>query len=430
MKKIVTYMSVAVMMLVSAACQKTIVDKKPVQYGYLSFAEFTLGLDEEVVTKATEANGAYFVRILKDGDEVLRKTYSEVKNNGNLISLEAGDYTLVASSYEGDVPLAEFEQPIYGVSKDFTIVAGETLPVGQLTCTLLQCKVTVAYSDEFLANVTGAGSTKVSLTSGSGLEYVLNADKTYEQSAGYFAVSGNTMEVVFSGNIEGKSQKMTKTFTGVAPRQWRQIKFVVKKNEQGNATFDIEIQDLISDVTLNNDVQASETIIGTDPEAPKGDGGMKLVLDEGCDETITWSETDLVYDPDGNQINSTGLIYIPIEPCVDNVITMSIKLKALIPDGLAEFNVDIETSSADFAGAVEAANATHIDLIHPTCSDAIFALVPFPHGEEILGETEIYLDLSNAQGAISSFPGTHLFTMTTVDQNGMTKINKVTMYVE
>ena len=336
-----------------------------------------------------------------------------MKNNGNKISLPAGNYTLVARSIDGDVPVAEFEQPVYGVSKDFSITAGETTPLGELTCTLVQCKVTVAYSDEFLATVTGAGSTKVSLTSGYPLEYALNADKTYEKSAGYFAVNGNTMEVVFSGNIDGKSQKMTKTFTGISARQWRQIKFVVKKNEQGQATFDILIQDLISDVTLNNDLKADENIIGEDPEAPKGDGGITLVpdYDAGCDEEITDLENMLI---------------VPVE-----TRDMAIMLKATVPNGVKKFSVDIASDNDGFVAAVAAADATHLDLVNPSAQNAIiFDVVPFPHGQELLGQTDIAFDLSAAQDAIINYKGSHTFNMIIVDNQGCRKEIPVTMVVE
>ena len=110
----------------------------------------------------------------------------------------------------------------------------------------MQCKVTVSYSDDFLASVTGEGKTSVEVTAGYPLDYQLSANGTYDQSAGFFAVNGNTMKVEFKGIINGKAAKMTKTFTGIAPKQWRQVRFVQKTNEQGQATFDIEIVDLIS----------------------------------------------------------------------------------------------------------------------------------------------------------------------------------------
>ena len=412
MKKSILFI-LAAAAFVFAACQESIIGNGKGE-GYISFSDFSLGLDETVVTKASAAPGNYLIMVLDaEGNEVFKSDYSSAINSGNKISVPAGNYTFVARSRDGEVPYAEFETPVYGATKEFSIAAGQTVNIGAVVCTLLQCKVTVAYSDEFLATVTGAGSTKVTLTAGYPLEFALNADRTYNQEAGYFAVNGNTMEVVFSGSIEGKTQKMTKTFSNVAAKQWRQIKFVQKKNEQGQATFDIEINDLISDATLNNNVDASESLIGDDPDAPKGDGGITLVLDyaAGCDKELT----DL-----------NNLLIVPMEERV-----MNIRLRATVPGGVKKFTVDIASDSEAFLGAVDLAQARHLDLINPKPENAaIFQVVPFPHGDELLGLTDIEFNLSSAQEAILLFPGKHVFTMTIIDQEGCKNQIPVTMVVE
>lgn len=399
-------------MVLCVSCQKSVVETQ--KNGSLSFGEFSLEVDETVVTKADEASDNYSISIL-DADEkvILTKTYAEVKGDKSGISLPAGTYTLVARSLAGDIPVASWENPVYGTSKQFSIKAGEVTEVGSLTCTLLQCKVTVSYSDEFLAAVTGEGKTTVEIVAGHPLDYVLNANGTYDQSAGYFAVGGTTMTVVFSGNIDGKTAKMTKTFTGIAPKQWRQVKFVQKKNEQGEATFDISIQDLISDSTLNNAIDAKEDVIGEDPDAPKGDGGISLDFDyeAGCDSELT----DL-----------TNMLIVPVSER-----QMNIKLKATVPGGILKFTVDIESDSDAFNLALAAASAFNIDLINPIPEqDVIFQVVPFPHGAELSGMTEVAFDLSAAQAAITAYPGTHTFMMTIVDKAYCTKKVPVAMIVE
>ncbi len=432
MKKNIILTALSVVLMLAASCQKTAVNNVKGN-GFLSFSEFSLGLDEEVITKASAAGNNYTILINDlDGNEIIKKSYGEVKNNGNMISIPAGDYVLVARSVEEEMEIAAFEQPVYGVSKEFSIQAGMITSIGELTCTLLQCKVTVDYSDEFLATVTGDCITTVEVTAGYPLQYALGADKKYDQSAGYFAVNGNTMTVNFKGHIDGfEGVTMSKTFSGIAPRQWRQIKFIPFVNEEGTATFDIVINNLISDEILNNELTAEEDVIGTDPNAPEDDGGIRLLLAEGCDNTITATEEDIVYDGDGNQINSTGIINIPIAPlAADGSTTMSILFDAVIPEGLAELTVDISTNSPEFEGAVGVANAAHIDLVNPTCDPLIFDVVPFPHGEEILGDKEIKFDLTNAQKAIVAFKGIHVFEMTIVDVNGKTKKNVITMVVE
>ena len=211
MKKTFIPAIASALLMLFASCQKTAVNKEKGD-GFLTFEDFSLDLDETVITKAAvAADGTYRISIIDaDGVEIINKPYSEVKNNDNKISLPAGAYTLVAAS-QVEVPESAFERPVYGTSKAFTIAAGEVTNIGQLVCQLLQCKVTVDYNDEFLATVTGPGTTTVTLKAGYPLEYALNADKTYNKNAGYFEVEGNTMEVVFSGSINGKLQKMRKT---------------------------------------------------------------------------------------------------------------------------------------------------------------------------------------------------------------------------
>lgn len=413
MKKniILTVMSTALVLF--ASCQKTpsAVEKG---VGYLSFSEFSLGLDETVETKAVAASGNYTITILDaDGNEVIKKTYDEVKNNDNKLSIAAGSYTLVASSSADKVPVAAFEQPVYGVSKDFTIEAGMTTPIGELVCTLQQCKVTVSYSDDFLKMVTGPCATKVTVNPEMPLEYVLNADKTFDQNAGYFAVTGSTMTVVFKGEIDGGSKSMTRVFSNIAPKQWRQIKFIPKVDEEGNATFDIVIQDLISDATLNNSVDAKEDVIGEDPDAPKGDGGITLTPDyeNGCDPEIS----DL-----------QNILIVPVQ-----TRDMAIRFRATVPNGVKKFTVMIDSDSEAFLNAVDAAEARELDLISPSAANGIiFDVVPFPHGQELLGQTDIAFNLDTAQDAITIYSGRHTFKMVIVDQTGCKNEIPVVMVVE
>lgn len=411
MKKIFILLTAAAALFSAASCQKSPVEAK--DYGYLSFGEFSLGLDEAVETRAA-ANGNYVVIVTdSEGKEVVNTTYGALETAGDYqITLPAGDYILEARSTK-DIPVAEFEQPVYGTSKEFSITAGETTYVGDLVCTLLQCKVTVSYSEEFLASVTGAGKTTVNVKAGYPLEYVLNANGSYDQSAGYFAVEGNTMTVVFSGNIEGKSQKMTKSFTNIAPKQWRQIKFIKKVNEQGNAVFDIVINDLVDDETLNNSLVIEEETIGEDPEAPKGDGGIKLELDyeAGCDPEITDLE---------------NIVIVPVA-----TRDMAMRFRATVPNGVKKFNVQIDSDNDSFLSAVDAAKARELDLINPLPdNDIIFQVVPFPHGQELLGQTDISFNLDAAQDAITIYPGRHTFKMVIVDQTGCKKEIPVVMVVE
>ena len=110
---------------------------------------------------------------------------------------------------------------------------------------------------------------------------------------------------------------------------------------------------------------------------------------------------------------------------------MSIKLKAIVPSGIKKFTVDISTDSQEFTAAVNAASAKHLDLINPLAENMIiFDVVPFPYGQELIGQTEVAFDLSAAQAAIVVYKGYHRFDMTIVDMEGCKNQIPVVMIVE
>ena len=236
----------------------------------------------------------------------------------------------------------------------------------------------------------------------------------FERNAGYFAVNGNTMTVTFKGSIEGKTQKMTKTFDNIAPKQWRIIKFIPKINEEGTATFDIVIESLIDDKELNEDLTVKEEILGEDPEAPKGDGGITMTFDYegGCDTQLTDLE---------------NLLIVP-----SSSRPMNIKFNLSVPNGLRSLYVDIESDSDSFSNALTVVDAQDgIDLLYPTIREmGIFEIVPFPYGETLRDDMLIPIDISDAQSAIEGFKGRHTFHMNVLDNSGCRKVIKLVMVVE
>ena len=383
--------------------------------GTLSFSGLAIEVSDETLPVAaapTRASADMYAVYIDDAEGVrhLSTTYGELQEN---IELPAGSYTLTVQSSK-EIPTAEFESPVYGTTKEFTIEAGKTTELGTLTCSLLQCKVSVSYNDDFLAMVTGEGATTVELTAGSPLEYKMtytpDEGPKYEKRNGYFAVSGTTLTVTFRGQIAGKTQRMTKTFTGVAPKQWRQITFVQKIDEEGDATFDITISDYVEDETLDNDVAGDEEIIGSDPNAPAGDGGIKLV--STCDIDITQP--------------------IVVPPGENDPFTLT--MDAIVPNGVRKFTVEVSSTEPLFISALSDINggSTTLDLVNPSdgAIDVFTTLIPFPYGDKVKNQTQIPFDLSAAKGPISAFKGTHTFTMVVIDNTGCRNEIPVVLVVE
>ena len=66
MRKNIILAAFSVVLMLAASCQKTVVNKVKGN-GYLSFSEFSLGLDEELITKASAAGNNYTI-IVRDAD--------------------------------------------------------------------------------------------------------------------------------------------------------------------------------------------------------------------------------------------------------------------------------------------------------------------------------------------------------------------------
>lgn len=388
------------------------------EMGYLSLTEMDLLMDTAVtVTRAAvSASGNYSIMVFDAEDNcVVNTTYVAVCQNDKKISLPEGSYTLVARSASDDVPAAAFENPVYGASKEFTIVPSKVTQLGTLVCRLLQTKVTVSYSDDFLKMVTGDGAATVSVSPESPLQYDLSyksgGKASYNQSAGYFAVNNGdntTMEVTFKGSVENKIQKMTKVFSNVKACTWHQIKFIKKVNEDGNADFDIVIDGFVDDKDLNNDVPGNETVIGDDPRAPQGDGGIELV-------------STCAYD-----------INRPIEvPSLDESFVLT--MQARIPGKVKKFTVEIKSSNSTFVEAVGDINlgSNVLDLVNPSdnTKEVFTTILPFPYGDAVYNKDVIDFNLSDAQKPLLGFEGEHEFIMHVVDQSGCKKDISIVMVV-
>lgn len=398
--------------------------EEQVKFGTLSFAgELTIDENVEVVTRAGEVDN-YSILVYNSEDVLcLDTTYGAILNNSQgEVLLPEGTYTVVAQSAK-NVPAAAFETPIYGVTKEnIEIKAGEITPIGELVCKLVQCKVSVAYNDDFIDMIAGNCTTIVTI--GGELEFPVTFDNltgkvSYKKENGFFEVNNGentTMEVKFSGimDVDGekKTQRMTKAFENIQPATWRQITFVKKVDEEGNATFDIEISNYVEDSTLGEDIEGSEESIGSDPNAPQGDGGIELI-------------STCAFD-----ISQPIVIPAMSDPTDASTMNMVLTMQANVPNGVRKFIVTISSDNSAFVGALDLVGGPVVDLVNPSeAAMGIFDIVPFPHGSELIGMTQVDFDLSKAQQPILGFPGNHTFVMSVVDQKGCSKDVTIVMNV-
>ena len=408
----------AAALVCAVSCNEDFRRHEEITTGILSFANFTIhsGLDVEVVSKSTtEASGDYIINVYDADAELVRSvTYAEVKQSGYGIELPAGNYSLEVLS--GSLQICAFDAPVYGATTDFSIVAGEKTELGDITCKILQCAATVDYDDALKEIMTGDGKASVEVTSGYPLAYNLlynGGNIIREERIGYFSLESGatTMVVTFSGKVNGSTQKMTKVISGIKAGELRQIRFIKKVNAEGDATIDITVNGYVEDADLLAYIAAPQLdIIGEDPEAPKGDGDIRLL-----------------FEPDCTMFDDLSNIVVPtLEQGA-----MDLRLIIMAPGGIKKLGVVIESTNSAFLGAVQAAGGPELDLVNPSAeSEVIFQVVPFPHGSDLLGATEVHLDLSAAQAPILGFAGSHTFTMKVTDNNNCRNEVAVTMIVQ
>lgn len=372
--------------------------------GTLSFMKFDVktSTDIEIISRAaTSATYNYVIRIFDaNGDQVgADYIYGQMPES---IVLNTGTYSMKIQS-QSQIPSAEFESPVYGATvENIVIEEDKTTDVGVITCKLINIKVSVGYNEAMWAVLGDDANVLVEIGDGA-----LNFAKGESQN-GYFAAPevSNAMTVKFAGTVDGNYATMTRAFTDVKAGQWRKINFIMTVNEEGDATFDVIVEDWCDEKELANNIDVSEEVIGPDPEAGEGEEE----------------------NPDAPKVIYKGGS-VPTSPIV---ITDGMELGFTIsaPKGIAGLSVDIASDNADFNNDVLSMGISPIDLVNPSEAQiSICDMFGLPYGSNLVGQTETAFDLSGAVTPLLGFPGTHSFTLKITDAEGNTTSTTIKMKV-
>ena len=372
--------------------------------GTLSFMKFDVktSTDIEIISRAaTSATYNYVIRIFDaNGDQVgADYIYGQMPES---IVLTTGTYSMKIQS-QSQIPSAEFESPVYGATvENIVIEEDKTTDVGVITCKLINIKVSVGYNEAMWAVLGDDANVLVEIGDGA-----LNFAKGESQN-GYFAAPevSNAMTVKFAGTVDGNYATMTRAFTDVKAGQWRKINFIMTVNEEGDATFDVVVEDWCDEKELANNIDVSEEVIGPDPEAGEGEEE----------------------NPDAPKVIYKGGS-VPTSPIV---ITDGMELGFTIsaPKGIAGLSVDIASDNADFNNDVLSMGISPIDLVNPSEAQiSICDMFGLPYGSNLVGQTETAFDLSGAVTPLLGFPGTHSFTLTITDAEGNSTSTTIKMKV-
>lgn len=372
--------------------------------GTLSFMQFGVetSTDIEIISRAaTSATYNYVIRIFDaNGDQVGSDyIYGQMPES---IVLNTGTYSMKIQS-QSQIPSAEFEAPVYGATVNGIVIEeDQTTDLGVITCKLINIKVSVGYNEAMWAVLGDDANVLVEIGDGA-----LNFAKGESQN-GYFAAPevSNAMTVKFAGTVDGNYATMTRAFTDVKAGQWRKINFIMTVNEEGDATFDVVVEDWCDEKELANNIEVSEEVIGPDPDAGEGEEE----------------------NPDAPKVIYKGGS-VPTSPIV---ITDGMELGFTIsaPKGIAGLSVDIASTNADFNNDVLSMGISPIDLVNPSEAQIqICNMFGLPYGANLVGQTETAFDLSGAVTPLLGFPGTHSFTLTITDAEGNSTSTTIKMKV-
>ena len=372
--------------------------------GTLSFMQFGVetSTDIEIISRAaTSATYNYVIRIFDaNGDQVGSDyIYGQMPES---IVLTTGTYSMKIQS-QSQIPSAEFEAPVYGAPVNGIVIEeDQTTDLGVITCKLINIKVSVGYNEAMWAVLGDDANVLVEIGDGA-----LNFAKGESQN-GYFAAPevSNAMTVKFAGTVDGNYATMTRAFTDVKAGQWRKINFIMTVNEEGDATFDVVVEDWCDEKELANNIEVSEEVIGPDPDAGEGEEE----------------------NPDAPKVIYKGGS-VPTSPIV---ITDGMELGFTIsaPKGIAGLSVDIASDNADFNNDVLSMGISPIDLVNPSEAQiSICDMFGLPYGANLVGQTETAFDLSGAVTPLLGFPGTHSFTLTITDAEGNSTSTTIKMKV-
>ncbi len=389
MKKIAFVFSIAA--VICAGCSKVSVSdsSKP---GYMSL-RMTAG-GEYVVVKSTPSDiGEYKVTISKkDGKYENSWKYSEFPET---VSLAPGQYTVTASSPAPEFPVG-WDQPTYGGSREFTIVAGAASPI-DLVCGLSNVKVSIILSERFLSEV-------------SDYEVVVRSDAGYltwhaaeieAGKSGYFPVSPLTVVVKGSRKVDGSETNLKYSPDKVSAADHHIIK--IDADVTGKAGLSLSVSDETNDKE-------------SDIKVP----GLVEIPVEGGDTPDTPEQ------PDEPEKSTAPVMEWPANP---NFTTTELKSEGMdvnlvikAPEKIKTFLVTVGSEIlAPVISQLTADKTPTMDLINDTNLTNGLADIAesLPTGDKLYGQTEVNFPLSDLLPLILMYNpekgSEHSFTLTVTD---------------
>ena len=343
-----------------------------VSIGLASEGEFT-----EVKSAGGVNVADFYLRILQGSSVV--KSFSRYSDVPNAIELSPGSYKVEAgTAADAD---AEWDQPIYYGSQEFSVSAGEALSL-DLTCTLSNMKVTVTCSEAFSREI--SEDFEIAITNGKGT-LIYDKAKVDAGAGGYFSVGTLTIDLTATRKSTGEEILEHRVIEGGAAKDH----FILNFDAQETGSISLGESGISIDYTLNN--REEEIIVPGEDETP-GDG-------IGTPITISQSGSK----PEKVDINIATLNGKTISDILVSISHTNVEFSDMIPT----MGLDGEFSIVNFDDENGVARKT--TLVE------VLGLIEDPEISPIKGKANYTFGIGGFMEALAIFPGTANFKIKVID---------------
>lgn len=224
------------------------------EYGSVSIGLSSEGEFAEVKSGGEVDVADFYLKILQGASVV--KSYSKYSDVPNAIELSPGSYKVEAgTSADAD---AEWDQPIYYGSQEFSVSAGEALSL-DLTCTLSNMKVTVTCSEAFNNEI--SEDFEIAITNGKGT-LIFDKTKIDAGTSGYFSVGTLTIDLTATRKSTGEEILEHRVIEGGAAKDH----FILNFDAQETGSISLGDSGITIDYSLND--REEEIIVPGEDETP------------------------------------------------------------------------------------------------------------------------------------------------------------------
>lgn len=393
--------------------------KKEVKEGGIGTLQFSLSTGGDYITKSTNTDTREFVITIERPADGWKKEYPRFADMPQKIDLGSGSYKVTASSLY-TLP-ADFDQPVYSGSADFTILAGELTPVS-LVCTLANMKVTIVPTENFKSEL---ADYNVTITNSASWEaddidthtLVWDKEAILDGKAGYFSVAPLLVKVDGIRAIDNTEAHAELAVSRVAAQDHHII------NLDARVTGEAQIFELVIDPTVNE--KESDILVPGWEEKPVEGGG------QGSDDPGTGPDDPPVVNPDLPTM--TWEANPDFEPMTIQSSGMNVEIQINVPKQIAQFIVAVESDclSETIAALSSTPDYTYapghpfdMDMIYDdTLTENLAGMgLGIPVKDDLLGQTEVLFSLSNLIPLVLMYEPTplseHYFTLKVTDEDG------------